>query len=172
MARASTAPVAVVLLVAVTVFGAASVALVLPALPDEPEPRRTVGVDATADGWVVLTLRSGPAVDVDRLDVRVAVDDQPLRHHPPVPFFVAHGFRAGPTGPFNVASDQRWSVAETASFRVAGTNDPTLSAGASVRIRLLVNDQIVAVARTTVERADRPARRRAAVTRRPVLARP
>jgi FlaG/FlaF family flagellin (archaellin) len=150
VARASVSPVAVVLLVALTVLAAGSVALALPQLPAEPPPKRTISVDATADGQVTVMLRSGPQLDVRNVDVRLAVDDESLRHQPPVPFFAADGFRGGPTGPFNVAADPTWQVGEAASVGVAGTNDPTPTAGATLRIRLLVRGHVVAVAKTDV----------------------
>lgn len=145
MARASTTPVAVVLLVAITVVAAAGVAVALPSLPSEPEPHRSVSADVTADGEVNLMLRSGPSVDVRDLDLRVTVDGHALSHQPPVPFFAARGFRGGPTGPFNVASDSTWSVGETAGFRLADTNDPSLDAGDTVEISVVVRGQVVAV---------------------------
>ena len=150
MSRASTTPVAVALLVAITVLTAASVAVALPTLPSEPEPHRAVSADATENGRVTLLLRSGPSIDVRNLDVRVTVDDTELRHQPPVPFFAARGFRGGPTGPFNVADDATWSVGETAGFRVASTNHPALRDADTVKIRLLVRGQVVAVAETGV----------------------
>jgi hypothetical protein len=153
VARASVSPVAVVLLIAITVLAAGSVVLVLPQLPAEPPPKRTISVDASADGRVRVMLRSGPTLDTRHVDVRVAVDDESLRHQPPVPFFAADGFRGGPTGPFNVAADPTWQVGETASVRVAGTNDPVLTAGATLRIRLFVRGHVVAVAKTDVGRA-------------------
>ena len=145
------APVAVVLLVAVTVLAAAGVLVALPGLSVDPPPKRGAVAEATADGRVSLTLLSGPEVDADSLDVRVVVDGEPLRHQPPVPFFAAHGFRSGPTGPFNVAADSTWQVGESATFRVAATNSPTLSAGADVDVELRVRGSVVAVAGTTVE---------------------
>ena len=145
------APVAVVLLVAVTVLAAAGVLVALPGLSVDPPPKRAAVAEATADGRVVLTLVTGPPVDADSLGVRVVVDGEPLRHQPPVPFFAAHGFRSGPTGPFNVASDSTWQVGESATFRVAATNSPTLSAGADVDVELRIRGSVVAVAGTTVE---------------------
>jgi hypothetical protein len=139
-----------VLLVALTVLAAGSVALALPQLPGEPPPKRTISVEATADGRVRMMLRSGPQLDARSVDVRLAVDDESLHHQPPVPFFAADGFRGGPTGPFNVAADPTWQVGETASVRVAGTNEPTPTAGATLRIRLLVRGHVVAVAKTDV----------------------
>jgi len=146
------APVAAVLLLAVTVLAAAAVAGALPAVPGDPPPQRAVGADATGDGRVVVTLLSGAAVDVWDAEVRIAVDGERLAHQPPVPFFAAEGFRGGPTGPFNVAADSRWSVGETASLRVAATNSPALRAGATLTVELYVDGRVVAVAETTVER--------------------
>ena len=145
------APVAVVLLLAVTVVAAAGVALALPELSAEPPPKRGVVAEATADGRVSLTLVSGAEVDTRDLDVRVVVGGEPLRHQPPVPFFAARGFRGGPTGPFNFAADPTWQVGEAASFRVAATNDPALSTGAEVAVELRVRGRPVAGATTTVE---------------------
>lgn len=145
------APVAVVLLVAVTVLAAAGVLVALPELSAEPPPKRAVVVEATGDGRVTLTLVSGPQIDASDLDVRVVVDGEPLRHQPPVPFFAAHGFRSGPTGPFNLAADSTWRVGETATFRVATTNSPSVSRGADVTVELRIRGSVVAVAKTTVE---------------------
>jgi hypothetical protein len=146
------APVAAVLMVAVTVVAAASVVAFLPSLPGGPPPEhRRVSADATADGTVRLTLLSGPAVDASDLDVRVTVAGDPLRHQPPVPFFSARGFHPGPTGAFNVAHDGPWRVAEPVRFRVASTNQPGLSTGETVRVECRIRGHLVAVAETTVE---------------------
>jgi len=147
------APVAVVLLVAVAVVGAAGVLVALPELSVDPPPKRGAVAEATDDGRVTLTLVSGPPVDADSLAVRVVVDGEPLHHQPPVPFFAAHGFRSGPTGPFNVAADSTWEVGEAATFRVAATNDPVPSVGDDVDVELRVRGSVVAVAGTTVEEA-------------------
>ncbi|MFC6826820.1 type IV pilin [Halopelagius fulvigenes] len=89
---------------------------------------------SVADDTVALTHERGPPLSVRRLSVRVEIDGTPLRRQPPVPFFSARGFRSGPTGPFNAASDGTWSAGERASFAVAGTNDPTLAAGRTVTV--------------------------------------
>lgn len=145
------APVAVVLLLAVTVVAAAAVATAVPGLPGDPPPQRGVGVDAASGGRVAVTLLSGEPLDTRRATVRVAVDGEPLAHQPPVPFFAAEGFVGGPTGPFNVAADPSWTVGETASLRVAGTNRPALRVGATLTVRVLVAGQVVAVAEATIE---------------------
>jgi hypothetical protein len=144
------APVAAVLLVAVTVVAAAGVFAFVPSLPGEPPERRGVAAEAAGDGTVALTLLSGPAVDAGRLDVRVEVDGEALARQPPVPFFSAAGFVSGPTGAFNAASDDDWRVGETVTFRVAGTNDPVPAAGDRVRVELRVRGRLVGVAETTV----------------------
>ncbi|GAA0268135.1 type IV pilin [Halobacterium noricense] len=147
------APVAVVLLLAVTVVAAAAVATAVPALPGDPPPQRAVDADATSDGRVTVTLLSGEPLDTRSATVRVAVDGEPLAHQPPVPYFAARGFRGGPAGPFNVAADSSWTVGETASLQVAGTNSPDLRVGATLTVRVLVGGHVVAVAETTVETA-------------------
>lgn len=150
MARAY-APVAAVLLVAVTVVAAAGVLAFLPSLPGEPPERRGVATEASADGTVALTLLSGPPVDPDSLDVRVEVEGDPLARQPPVPFFSASGFYSGPTGAFNAASSDDWVVGETVTVRVANTNEPVPAAGDAVRVELRVRGQLLGVAETTVE---------------------
>ncbi|MFC3477600.1 type IV pilin [Halobacterium litoreum] len=145
------APVAVVLLLAVTVVAAASVLTILPSVTERPPAdQRGVAVDATADGRVTLTLVAGPELDVRDVDVAISVDGAALDHQPPVPFFSATGFVSGPTGPFNVADDPTWRVGESASVRIAGTNAPTVEAGDAVEVRLVVRGTVVATARTEV----------------------
>jgi len=110
------------------VVAAATGAILVDTVPDPTLERGAVTVTAraAANGTITLVHRGGPALDVRSLRVTITVDGQLLRHQPPVPFFAATGFHAGPTGPFNSAADPRWSVGETASLAVAGTNTPTL----------------------------------------------
>lgn len=143
------APIGVVLLVAIAVVLAAGVAAATIDTPAEPAP--TASLSLTADGdRIELLHRAGDPIPVDELTVRVSVDDEPLARQPPVPFFSASGFRPGPTGPFNAASDDVWRPGQSASFAVAGTNDPTLEPGRTVTVRLFVRDQPVAALDTTV----------------------
>jgi FlaG/FlaF family flagellin (archaellin) len=138
-------PVAVVLLVAVTVLLAVGVgtATLEVAQLSSPAPTATIALDATADR-VVLTHRGGDPIDVGELRVVVAVNGEPLRNQPPVPFFSAAGFRPGPTGPFNAATPDEWTAGTSASFRIAGTNDPTPAPGDRMTVRLVVDDQPIA----------------------------
>lgn len=145
-ARAVSQLVGMALFVALTVVVAGVVgAATLQARPAEPGPRAalTLAVDAGTDR-LALAHEGGDQLAVADLRVRVSVDGVPLAHQPPVPFFVARGFRAGPTGPFNVASDGIWSAGETAGVRVASTNEPTLEPGVAVRVRIYAGDRPVA----------------------------
>jgi len=121
-------------LVVAVVLGVSVAAVCLTATPASSP---TVAATLTVDGdRLVLTHRAGEDVDVRRLDVTVRVDGTPLRHQPPVPFFAARGFRGGPTGPFNPATEPTWRVGETAAVRVAATNRPQLDPGARVTVVL------------------------------------
>lgn len=153
--RAVSSTVGVTLLLVVTVLLAATVGSVaLASVPEETVSSTTAATPvalsvSAADDRLSFTHRAGRPLDVDALTFHVAVDGTPLAHQPPVPFFSATGFRAGPTGPFNVASDGTWSVGETAAFRVASTNSPSLEPGARVTVRVATDDRVVARLSTT-----------------------
>jgi FlaG/FlaF family flagellin (archaellin) len=142
------APLAGVLVIALTV-GLAAVAaggLFLAtdvADADGPPARASLSL-TVSDDVLSLTHRGGDALDVRRLRVAVAVDGEPLTHQPPVPFFSARGFDSGPTGPFNPSADPQWAAGETATLSVAGTNQPALSTGAVVTVRVHTGDTLVA----------------------------
>jgi FlaG/FlaF family flagellin (archaellin) len=143
--------VGVPLLVGVTVVLAAVVGVMAfdfaPAEPTEPV---ALSAEATADGRIEVTHRSGPAIDLTEVSVRIEVDGEPLDHQPPVPFFSATGFAPGPTGAFNEAGETTLRAGDRASLEVAGTNDPTLTEGATVRIRFVREGTPVAAVETTV----------------------
>ena len=112
----------------------------------------SIAVSLRVDGdTVAVTHEAGPAMEMAAVRLVVAVDGTSLAHQPPVPFFAATGFRGGPTGPFNVASDGTWDPGETGSFRVAATNDPELAPGRVVTVEIYVGDEQVAVVRGTAE---------------------
>ena len=139
------APIAVVLLVAMTVLlsvGVGTVALEATTLGSSA-PTATIDLDATVDR-IVLTHRGGDPIAVGELRIVVVVNGEPLKNQPPVPFFSAAGFRPGPTGPFNAATPNEWTVGTSASFRIAGTNDPTPTIGDRLIVRLVVDDQSIA----------------------------
>lgn len=145
-----TPAVAVACLLAVTVVLAGVAGAV--ALQSVPEPGSRAALTLSVSGdRVTLTHRGGDTLDVRTLRVRVTVDGVPLAAQPPVPFFAARGFESGPTGPFNVAADPRWTAGETASFAVAGTNDPVLAPGAVVVVTVTEGETTVARLRTRVD---------------------
>lgn len=147
MSRAVSPVLGVVLLTALTVViaGVADVVTVEMTPGSTPQPPVELSASANAtSGRIDLVHESGPAVDVREIDVRIAVGGEGLRHQPPVPFRGARGFLGAPSGPFNDATDPRWELGEEVSFRLAGTNDPELSSGVTVRIELYRDDLPIA----------------------------
>lgn len=138
--------VGIVVLLAVTVAGAGF------ALEDaasaEPAPTATFSLSASNDR-LALVHEGGEPLDTSALELRISVDGEPLAHQPEIPFFSQRGFRPGPRGPFNVASDSTWRVGERATLRVAETNRPTLEAGDAVEVRLVVEGAEIARLSTT-----------------------
>lgn len=118
--------------------------------PDAAAPPVVISASADDSGSITLTHDGGSAIDVEQTSVRVTVDGEPLERQPPVPFFSVRGFEPGPRGAFNSASDGPWSVGETTSFTVAGTNAPALTEGATVEVRILRDDRVLASAQTSV----------------------
>jgi len=142
-----------VALLALTVTLAVVVgATVAGSVGEEPGPRArfSLHVDSRADR-IAIEHRGGDAIDVRDLSVRISVDGRSLDRQPSVPFFAASGFVSGPTGPFNLASDPNWTAGERASLAIADTNAPTIKSGDEVRVKLVVDDQIVADLATTAD---------------------
>ena len=152
--RAVSPVVGVALVLVVTVCLAAVVGAGVLAttthLPDEQSATPVALSLSVSEDRLTLAHRGGRTLAVDNLDLTVAVDGTELRHQPPVPFFSARGFRAGPTGPFNVGSDGSWSVGETASVELASTNSPQFTTGATVEVRVVADDRLVARLSATV----------------------
>jgi hypothetical protein len=119
-------------------------------LGDGTDAPASIAVSLSVDGdTIAVTHQAGPTLDASRVRLRIAIDGTPLAHQPPVPFFAAEGFRAGPTGPFNVASDGPWRPGETGAVRVAGTNHPEVEPGRTVSVTIYVGDERVATVRGT-----------------------
>ena len=119
---------------------------------DDPDAPESIAVSLRVAGdTVAVTHEAGPAVRMEAVRLVIAIDGTPLAAQPPVPFFAAEGFRGGPTGPFNVASDGTWAPGETGSVRVAGTNRPTLAPGRTVSVTIYVGDERVAAVRGTAD---------------------
>lgn len=153
--RASTTVLALVLLVALTaaVAGVVGAATLEIAAEETGEPPPTAALAFSVEGdRLTFTHRTGETLDVRRLRLLIRVDDEPLAHQPKLPFFSAHGFRAGPTGPFNVAEEPAWEVGETASLRVAGTNRPQLTPESRVTATVYAGEQPIARLSARVEK--------------------
>lgn len=135
--RASSPAVGILLISTLTVLAAASVGMVVTTAPSEPPPTATIdlSVDATAD-QLTFTHRHGDPIDLSDTTVTVSVNGEPLAKQPPVPFFAARGFESGPTGPFNSASDTTWRAGETATLQIASTNQPPVTTGDRITVRL------------------------------------
>jgi len=152
MGRAVSPVVGVALLAFLTVLLALSIGTVLPSLSSEPPPtaQLTLSVNASADR-VALTHHAGDPLNVTDLRVTVEVDGTPLIRQPPVPFFAAVGFRSGPTGPFNTASPDDWRAGQTAGFRIASTNHPTIDRGSAVAVTVATDRTVLLDTTTTAE---------------------
>ena len=145
------APVAGVLLIAITVVLAGGVAAAALDGPSATVPPSAVLSLSATDDRIAIAHRGGDPIDVAAVTIRVSVDGEPLDEQPPVPFFSAAGFHPGPTGPFNSAGDDTLRVGETATFRVADTNDPTLRPGRTVTVDIAADGRPVARLETVVE---------------------
>ncbi|WP_255168998.1 type IV pilin [Natrononativus amylolyticus] len=144
--RAIAPVVAAVVLVAIGVVLAGTLAVVLGAVsPADPAPIATfeLSVDGE-DSRITLEHRRGEAIDVDELAMVVEVNGEPLTHQPPVPFVGASGFRGSPSGPLNERSETTWEQGERSSLRVAETNEPRIEPGDEVAVTLAVNGRVVA----------------------------
>ncbi|ELZ94966.1 hypothetical protein C440_07817 [Haloferax mucosum ATCC BAA-1512] len=115
-----------------------------------PSPAQPTALSlSVSDETLSITHEGGAPLDVATLSVRISVDGETLAHQPPVPFFSATGFRPGPTGPFNAAADSEWTAGELATLELAGTNDPDITTGSSVVVRVYDDETPVAVLRAT-----------------------
>lgn len=154
--RASTPVVGVLLLVAITVIGAATVGLAASATPPDPAPTAAIGLSVDADAErITLTHEGGDPIDLTETSLRVEVDGTELTHQPPVPFFAATGFESGPTGPFNTATPDRWRPGQSGTLRLAGTNDPRIDPGSKVTVTVVSDGTVIATVDATASPAGR-----------------
>lgn len=146
MTRAIAPIIGTLLLVGVTVGLAALLGTVVVGVTP-PEGVAFVVLEVAVDletNEIILTNHGGATLDVGSIEVRILINGTPLEHQPPVPFFSAVGFRAGPTGPFNTAADSSWEPDESAKLRIASTNSPQLRSGALVTVELYRDGQPLA----------------------------
>jgi FlaG/FlaF family flagellin (archaellin) len=136
--------VGVAILAFLTILLSVTIVTAVPSLSADPQPtaRLTLDADASTDR-IALTHRQGDALDVTELNLTVRVGGTRLSHQPPVPFFGAEGFESGPTGPFNTASPNDWRAGETGGVRIASTNGPQLSPGATVVVTVATERGVV-----------------------------
>ncbi|MFC7204797.1 type IV pilin [Haloferax namakaokahaiae] len=144
--RGVTPVVGVVVLVGIVVVLASVVGTAaLGMAASTPSPSQPTALSLDVNGQSIsLTNEAGPALDVHMLRLTISVDGTPIRFQPAVPFFSARGFAPGPTGPFNSASDSTWSVGETASLELAGTNSPRIESGSEVVVRVYRGEMRIA----------------------------
>lgn len=149
--RAVSPVVGTVLLIGiVVVFGSIAAGFALGIDSPTTATQASISADIDADtNRIILIHDGGDTIDINDLSVRVEIENEPLAEQPPVPFFSTTGFRPGPTGPFNPAASQRWTVGERASFQIATTNDPALTPGDQVQVELFVEDRQLASVTTT-----------------------
>lgn len=153
--RAVAPVVGVPLLLAVTVALATVVGAGVVGTSATPGAPTQATFEASADttGEIRVVHTGGDAIDPEDLALTVRVDGDLLAFQPPVPFFSARGFESGPTGVFNSATGGEWRAGEAASLRVADSNEPTLTAGATVTVRIYADDVGIAVLEVPVQDA-------------------
>lgn len=158
--RGTASVISAVLLVGIVVVLGATVAsagfALEEAATDEPAPRATLSMSAS-DDRLAFVHEGGEPLDVETLELRISVDGEELAHQPTLPFFSQRGFRPGPTGPFNSASESTWRVGQQASLRVAGSNQPTLATGATVDVRVIAENTEIARLSAVVEESGQEA---------------
>lgn len=152
MTRGTAPVVGALLLLGLTVAVAAGVGAVVTTDPAEGPPVADLrlSADAAADR-ITVRHAGGDAIPTDGLEVRVRIDGEALAHQPPVPFFAARGFRAGPTGPFNPATAGPWTAGRTAALRLASTNAPGIGPGDRVTVTVATDRAVLAELETRAE---------------------
>ncbi|GAB7019706.1 type IV pilin [Halostagnicola bangensis] len=149
--RAVSSLVGILTLLVVTVVLAAVVAAGANSIGTAPSPP-AAGFDLAADGQqstIELEHIGGDSIDVDKLAITIEINGDPLESQPPVPFVGAEGFDETPTGPFNARSDSIWRGGESASVRLASTNEPGLETGDTVTVTLAIDTHRIAVLEET-----------------------
>lgn len=155
--RAVAPIVGVLALLAVTVALAATIAIgVGVGFTDgallESGPDAAFDLEADADrSELTLEHVGGEPVNVTELELEIAVNGESLERQPPVPFVGADGYRGAPSGPFNPETDPEWRVDETATLRVAETNDPAIRSGDTVSVTVVVDGTVVADLEATAD---------------------
>jgi flagellin-like protein len=145
MERATSSVVGVVLLVAITVIGAATVGVAVESTPTESPELASFELVADAEtNSIAITHRGGESLDLAETALHVDIDGRSLETDPPVPFFAAEGFVSGPSGPFNTASPDTWRSGETGRVQIASTNDPQITPNSTVTVQIVTDGTVIA----------------------------
>lgn len=140
MERATSSVVGIILLVSITVIGAATVGLAVESTPRASPELASFELAADAESnSLTLTHRGGDPINLTETTIHVDIDGRSLEANPPIPFFAAAGFESGPSGPFNAASPNTWRPGETGRVQIASTNDPQMSPGSTVTVRIVTD---------------------------------
>lgn len=151
--RALAPVIGVVLMVALVVILSGVLAVFVLGIEHEdapPQASLSATIDAEHDRFVFVH-EGGDTIQVDRVEIEITIDGEPLDHQPPVPFFSTTGFQSGPRGAFNPASDTTWAAGERASFSMACSNAPKPTRDSRVRVVVFVDDDPIATLVVTPE---------------------
>lgn len=144
MARGVSSVIGVTLLTLVTVILAVSVGVIATADSPEPTPSARFSSEVSAaEQRISIHHDGGDSIPMAAIDLRIAVEGEPLAHQPPIPFFATEGYVSGPSGPINPAGSDEWTAGKTASLRLAKTNEPHIEAGAAVTITIATERGII-----------------------------
>ncbi|ELY92830.1 hypothetical protein C483_06772 [Natrialba hulunbeirensis JCM 10989] len=151
--RAVSPVVGTITLLVLTVFLVGAIALVLSGWTlGSPPPIAAFELTADSEtGQLTFEHTAGDEIDVEDLSLHVTVDGTALEYQPPVPYVGAEGFRGSPEGPFNAQSESTWKTGERASVTLAGTNEPTLESGSTVRVKVAIEGSRVAELESVAE---------------------
>lgn len=137
--------VGVITLIGITVLLGVSVAYLVSFDPPSASPH--VVIDGTIDAEenrIMLEHAGGDTLPVTELDIRVFVDDEPIRHQPPVPFTNTTGFTGFPSGPLNARSSNTWAPGARTAFTLATTNDPLPTQTSAVIVQISQDGSMIA----------------------------
>lgn len=134
------------LLTVVTTLGGV-VAAVVPGMVDETAHNEPVAIDQSfdlEDRTLVYTLQHGSSIQVDDLEMTIAVNDEPLENQPSVPNTSMPGFSDGPRGAFHDWGPDTWEPGTTAALTVSSSNLPSIAPGDTVTTTFYIDGQRIA----------------------------
>lgn len=147
MSSRAIAPVlGVVLLVALSAVCAGVIVIVVSDVVDMREvPRVTFeGTLNASSNEITLTHTGGDDVSVEPLEMRITVDDEPLRYQPDIPFASQTGFSTGPSGPLHAWATGTWSPSTSSSLSLSDSNEPLPDHDSTVVVSITYDNQPLA----------------------------